>query len=304
MNAMSTRRCACHAVASVSLKQLEQVAINAAREGARVVSDAVELPRRISRKEGTDIVTETDTKAEAAITTYIRSQFPDHSILGEEMGLSHGLSGSDSSGYLWIIDPLDGTVNFSSRHPSFNVSVGVMATSGRPVAGCIIEFLGGPGGWVQRQYSAHKGEGAYCNGKKILASKTDEMRDAVIATELSSNHSLDPYLQELLLHYNKESRGIRMCGAAAANMCHVAEGIVDSYYQYNLKPWDSCAGVVIAEESGCTVTTCDGSEYSPFDRSLLIAHPAMHKLMLSKLQPVMEQMKKDPKVDLSRKTLE
>jgi len=175
--------------------------------------------------------------------------------------------------------------------------------AGLPVAGCIIEFVGGPGGWMQRQYSSAKGLGAYCNGKRIEASSTSAMRDCVIATELSSNHALDPYLSELLLFYNKESRGIRMCGAAAANMCHIAEGIVDSYYQFNLKPWDSCAGVVIAEEAGCIVTCADGSEYSPFDRSLLIAPPAVHKLMLDQLQPMMERMKKDPKVDLKRKPL-
>ena len=156
---------------------------------------------------------------------------------------------------------------------------------------------------MQRQYSSAKGLGAYCNGKRIEASSTSAMRDCVIATELSSNHALDPYLSELLLFYNKESRGIRMCGAAAANMCHIAEGIVDSYYQFNLKPWDSCAGVVIAEEAGCIVTCADGSEYSPFDRSLLIAPPAVHKLMLDQLQPMMERMKKDPKVDLKRKPL-
>jgi myo-inositol-1(or 4)-monophosphatase len=296
MKFIRKRRCLCHA--SVSKERLEEVAIGAAKQGAQVVNDALELPRKISRKEGTDIVTETDTNAEAAIMSYIRGQFPDHGILGEETGLS----GSLSSGYLWIIDPLDGTVNFSSRHPSFNVSVGLME-NGSPVAGCIIEFVGGPGAWLTRQYSAHKGGGSYCQGKRIEASRTDEMRDAVIASELSSNHSLDPYLQELLLHYNRESRGIRMCGAAAANMCHVAEGIVDGYFQYNLKPWDSTAGVVIAEEAGCVVSTCDGSEYSPFDRSLLIAPPALHKLMLEKLKPVMEKMKKDPSVDLSRKTL-
>lgn len=289
-------RTMCHA--SVSIERLEQVAISAAKCGAKVVFDAIELPRTISRKEGTDIVTETDTNAEDAIMSYITANLPDHAILGEETGLS----GSLSSGYLWVIDPLDGTVNFGSRHPSFNVSVGVME-NGSPVAGCIIEFVGGPGEWLQRHYWASKGRGAFCNGKKVEGSRTSAMRDAVIASELSSNHSLDPYLQELLLHYNRESRGIRMCGAAAANMCHVSEGIVDAYYQYNLKPWDSCAGVIIAEESGCLVTTCDGSPYSPFDRSLLIAPPDMHQLMLQKLQPVMEKMKNDPKIDLSRKNL-
>jgi myo-inositol-1(or 4)-monophosphatase len=139
--------------------------------------EAADKPRNISRKEGTDIVTATDNAAEEAITKAILAAFPDHAVLGEEAGLS----GNHASSYLWVIDPLDGTVNFTHSIPGFNVSVGVLRHA-TPVAGCVVEFVGAPGAWTARTYWAHRNGGAFCDGKPIQVSRTRQLRDAVVVS--------------------------------------------------------------------------------------------------------------------------
>jgi len=277
--------CCAASSAKVPNARLLEVARHAADVGAQVVMAAADKPKNLARKEGTDIVTETDKAAEVAIVDAILKAFPDHAVLGEE----GGMSGNPASEYLWCIDPLDGTVNFAHGYPGFNVSVGVLRHA-TAVAGCVIEFVGAPGDWRMRKYYACRNGGAMRDGKPISVSGTKELRDAVVATELSWYPKQWPFFQRLHTEFTQRVRGTRMCGAAAANLCHLAEGMVDAYWQFNLKPWDAAAGVVIAEEAGARLATANGTAYSVFDRSIVATNDAVFEKVLEVTGPLMEEM--------------
>eukprot|EP00775_Hariotina_reticulata_P012474 gene12474-12608_t len=270
------------ASSKVSVAELRTVAERAAAAGAEIVTAALDKPRNISTKDSGivgDIVTETDKAAEAACIAAIQHVFPDHAILGEE----GGLIGDASSDYLWCIDPLDGTCNFAHNYPGFCVSIGVLRHA-LPVAGCVIEFTGGPGGWGTRQYSGGRNLGSTVNGRPLLVSSTKKLVDALVATEFVHFEDLWGCLTELNTDFSQTAMGIRASGAAAVNLCHLAAGQIDAYYQYMLKPWDVAAGIVILEEAGGRVTTADGTAYSIFDRSLLATNDALYDQMLAKLE--------------------
>ncbi|KVI03065.1 Inositol monophosphatase [Cynara cardunculus var. scolymus] len=223
-----------------SAKLLESVEI-AAKTGAEVVMEAVNKPRNISYKGLTDLVTDTDKMSEAAILSVVRKNFPDHLILGEE----GGVIGDSSSDYLWCIDPLDGTTNFAHGYPSFAVSVGVLFR-GKPAAAAVVEFVGGAMCWNTRIFSAVAGGGAFCNGQKIHVSQTDKVERSLLVTGFGYEHD-DPWATNMNLfkEFTDISRGVRRLGAAAVDMCHVALGIVEAYWEYRLKPWDMAAGVLV-----------------------------------------------------------
>ncbi|KAI3664887.1 hypothetical protein L6452_43498 [Arctium lappa] len=269
-----------------SAKLLESVEI-AAKTGAQVVMEAVNKPRNISYKGLTDLVTDTDKMSEVAILSVVRKNFPDHLILGEE----GGVIGDSSSDYLWCIDPLDGTTNFAHGYPSFAVSVGVLFR-GKPAAAAVVEFVGGAMCWNTRIFSAVAGGGAFCNGQKIHVSQTDKVERSLLVTGFGYEHD-DPWATNMNLfkEFTDISRGVRRLGAAAVDMCHVALGIVEAYWEYRLKPWDMAAGVLIVEEAGGTVSRMDGGNFTVFDRSLLVSNGILHAKLLEKIGVATEELK-------------
>ncbi|KAK6150213.1 hypothetical protein DH2020_017738 [Rehmannia glutinosa] len=241
-----------------------------------VIMDAVNKPRNITYKGLTDLVTECGEK-----------NFPDHLILGEE----GGLIGDSSSDYLWCIDPLDGTTNFAHCYPSFAVSIGVLY-KGKPAAATVVEFVGGPKCWNTRTFTAAAGKGAFCNGDKIHASQTDKVERSLLVTGFGYEH-VDAWATniELFKEFTDVSRGVRRLGAAAVDMCHVALGIVEAYWEYRLKPWDMAAGVLIVEEAGGTVSCMDGGKFCVFDRSVLVSNGVLHSKLLERIGPATEKLK-------------
>ncbi|XP_047307940.1 phosphatase IMPL1, chloroplastic [Impatiens glandulifera] len=267
--------------------QLLRVVEIAAKTGAEVVMDAVNKPRNVTYKGLTDLVTDTDKMSEIAILEVVRRNFKDHLILGEE----GGLIGDSSSDYLWCIDPLDGTTNFAHCYPSFAVSVGVLFR-GKPAAAAVVEFVGGPMCWNTRIFSATAGGGAFCNGQKIHTSSTDMIERSLLVTGFGYEHD-DAWATniELFKHFTDVSRGVRRLGAAAVDMCHVALGIVEAYWEYRLKPWDMAAGVLIVEEAGGRVSCMDGGKFSVFDRSVLVSNGILHDKIVEKTGPATESLK-------------
>ncbi|XP_065852489.1 phosphatase IMPL1, chloroplastic [Euphorbia lathyris] len=267
--------------------QLIQVVETAAKTGAQVVMDAVNKPRNISYKGLTDLVTDTDKMSEAAILEVVKKNFGDHLILGEE----GGVIGDKSSDYLWCIDPLDGTTNFAHGYPSFAVSVGVLFR-GNPVAAAVVEFVGGHMAWNTRMFSATAGGGAYLNGQRIHVSQTDKVERSLLVTGFGYDHD-DAWTTniELFKEYTDISRGVRRLGAAAVDMCHVALGIVEAYWEYRLKPWDMAAGVLIVEEAGGAVTRMDGEKFCVFDRSVLVSNGVIHSKLLEKIGTATKKLK-------------
>ncbi|XVF40048.1 hypothetical protein PTKIN_Ptkin01aG0081200 [Pterospermum kingtungense] len=267
--------------------QLIQVVETAAKTGAEVVMDAVNKPRNITYKGLTDLVTDTDKMSEAAILEVVEGNFGDHLILGEE----GGIIGDTSSDYLWCIDPLDGTTNFAHCYPSFAVSVAVLFR-GNPAAAAVVEFVGGPMCWNTRIFSATAGGGAFCNGQKIQTSPTDKVEQSLLVTGFGYEHD-DPWItnMELFKEFTDISRGVRRLGAAAVDMCHVALGVAEAYWEYRLKPWDMAAGVLIVEEAGGAVTRMDGGKFCVFDRSVLVSNGALHAKLLERIAPATEKLK-------------
>lgn len=245
-----------------------------------------------------DVVTETDGKAEAAVAAVISRLLPDHPILGEEGGIIGGGDVSKSE-YLWVVDPLDGTCNFAHQLPSFSVSVAVLRHA-TPVAGVVIEFTGGPGNWGQRVYAASRNGGATVDGRALSCSRVSRLSEAVLGCEMVWYGSLEarddaendwaravwPGHTKLVGGLVREARGIRCSGSAAVNLARVAGGQLDAYCQYWLKPWDVAAGVLLVEEAGGRVATCDGTAYSVFDRSMLATNDALFGAMLERTEPV------------------
>lgn len=273
---------------SIPSKHLLHVVETAAKTGSEVVMEAVNKPRNVTYKEGlTDLVTDTDKMSESAILEVVRKNFGDHLILGEE----GGLIGDSSSDFLWCIDPLDGTTNFAHGYPSFAVSVGVLY-KGKPAAASVVEFVGGPMCWNTRTFSAVSGGGAYCNGEKIHVSKTDKVEQSLLVTGFGYEHD-DAWATNINLfkEFTDVSRGVRRLGAASVDMCHVALGIVESYWEYRLKPWDMAAGVLIVEEAGGTVSCMDGGKFSVFDRSVLVSNGVLHEKLLERIGPATENLK-------------
>ncbi|CAN4080348.1 unnamed protein product [Withania somnifera] len=272
---------------SIPSSELLRVVEAAAKTGAQVVMDAVSKPRNVTYKGLTDLVTDTDKSSEVAILGVVRKNFPDHLILGEE----GGIIGDSSSDYLWCIDPLDGTTNFAHGYPSFAVSVGVLFR-GKPAAAAVVEFVGGPMCWNTRIFSAAAGKGAFANGEKIHVSQTDKVEQSLLVTGFGYEHN-DPWAtnMELFKEFTDGSRGVRRLGAAAVDMCHVALGIAEAYWEYYLKPWDMAAGVLIVEEAGGTVSCMDGGRFSVFDRSVLVSNGLLHEKLLEKIGPATENLK-------------
>nr|UAD82038.1 myo-inositol-phosphate phosphatase 1 [Trebouxia lynnae] len=270
--------------ASDMFSQLKQIALEAAKTGAEVVHEALEKPRNIHFKGVTDLVTDTDRASEEAILKVLQQQVPDHGFLGEE----GGVSGNADSEYLWCIDPIDGTTNFAAGYPSFGVSVAVLHKA-VPVAAAVIEFAGGPTAWVTRTFTASQGAGAHCNGKELRVTQTSDVTQSLLVTGFGYEHDEAwSANMELFKELTDVSRGVRRLGAAAIDLCHVALGVSDGFWEFRLKPWDCAAGVLMVQEAGGTVTTMTGDPYTVFHRTTLACTPGLHKRLLESLKPKTE----------------
>lgn len=256
---------------------------------------ALDKPRTITFKGATDLVTETDAASEDAILAVLRAAYPGHAILGEE----GGVSGDTASDYLWCVDPLDGTTNFAHSYPSFAVSVGVLRHA-VPVAGVVIEFTGGPGAWATKTYAASRNGGATLNGAPIAASRTADVTRSLLVTGFGYDHGPAWHANHALFkHFTDVSQGVRRLGAASVDLCHVALGVVDAYWEVMLKPWDVAAGVLIVEEAGGRVTTMDGLPYSVFSRSLLATNDALHEAIQEHTEPAIVKLREQDGIDFS-----
>ncbi|MFT5501400.1 MAG: myo-inositol-1(or 4)-monophosphatase [Woeseiaceae bacterium] len=230
---------------------LLNVAVMAARRGGDTLIRS--LPKldkiKVEQKGRNDFVSEADRNAEKAIIHTILKHYPDHAILAEESG-QHG-----ESDYVWIIDPLDGTTNFLHGFPVFAVSIG-LTNKGRLEHGVVYDPL------RQEIFTATRGQGAQLDGRKIRVTGSKDLERALIGTGFpyrESNKELDPYLN-MLVSAIKNTAGIRRAGAAALDLCYVASGRLDAFWETGLAPWDLAAGALIIREAGGIISGLDGSE--------------------------------------------
>ena len=254
-------------------EELLNVAVEAAIAASHIIMEALEKPRVADHKGKTDLVTKTDHLSEKTIKSIIRASFPDHGFLAEESGQD-----PSESDYLWIIDPLDGTTNFVHGYPSFAVSIGLFLQNESLIA-VVIEMP------HTKLYTAIQGEGAWCEGQSISCSQTGSIDKSLLVTGFGYEHG-ERWEKNMRLykHFTDTTQGVRRLGAAAVDLCHVASGKVDGFWEFDLQPWDTAAGILIAQEAGCMVTQMDGSDYSIYDNNILVANPQVHSKMVAEIR--------------------
>ena len=226
-----------------------------------------------TRKKGlVDLVTEADVASEENIIGIIRKSFPDHSILAEESGLEQG-----DLNHQWIIDPLDGTVNFAHQVPIFSISI-AYAFKGTPVMGVVLNPVTG------ELFSAVAGEGAFLNDRPIQVSDTRIVQESLLASGFPYDLlSIFDTITERMENCLKAAQGIRRLGSAAIDICAVACGRFDGFWEQNLHPWDTAAAMVIASEAGALVTDFSNQPFSMDKKEILATNGHIHREMLSLL---------------------
>ena len=249
------------------------VAKAAARDAADLILHANEIDRKTSNKSTiTDLVTKTDKNAEQVIKDDILAKFPDHSILAEESGET-----KSSSEYLWVIDPLDGTTNFVHGLSPYCVSIALLKNN-TPLLAVISELP------AENLYWAVKGNGAFCNGEKISVSSRKSINDSLLITGFSYQHdSKWETNMKLFKDFTKISHGVRRIGSAAADLCYVASGKADAFWEIGLYPWDSAAGILLVDEAGGKVSRMDGKPYNIYDKQILATNNLIHDEMIDKM---------------------
>lgn len=252
-------------------RELSQTAAAAARAAIAVHREHLGKvdPREWSEKGVSDFVTFVDREAEEEIVAIIRSRHPDHTILAEE-GTGADAGGEGSGEWTWVIDPLDGTTNYLHRYPAYAASVAVLHR-GEPVAGSVIS------GATGEEWCAHRGGGATMNGETIEVSKVERLDHALIGTgfPFKALDRLPLYLRQfdaVLRH----TSGIRRAGSAALDLCHLATGYFDGFWELVLAPWDIAAGTLIAREAGAIVSSLDGPLDILAGGAVLAGNPVIH----------------------------
>jgi myo-inositol-1(or 4)-monophosphatase len=237
-----------------------------------ILKASFDKPLQVQYKGENDLVTEADLKAEAFLLAAIQDEFPEHRVLAEESGVRDG-----NAEHLWYIDPLDGTLNYAHGVPIYSVSV-AYAWEGEVQLGVVFNPQTG------ECYSAQRGRGAHLNGSPIKVSDVKDLDRALLLTGFPHDvrrnpaNNLDHFGAFMLL-----SQGVSRLGSAALDLCNVAAGRFDGYWEMRLNPWDIAAGGLIVEEAGGIVTTLSGDQqYLSAPCSILAANPHLHPQMRAK----------------------
>jgi myo-inositol-1(or 4)-monophosphatase len=255
-----------------------------AREAGALLMHYFHQHLKIEYKGEADLVTAADRAAEALIRDRIRARWPTHDVLGEEQGLSD--RGSD---YRWYVDPLDGTTNFAHGYPVFCVSLGLEyqeldQRSAGQRASRIAAVIYDP--TRDELFTAEQGRGSRLNGEAIHVSKTPALKESLLATGFPSHkRHKNPnifFYHQITLH----THGVRRAGSAALDLCNVASGRFDGFWEFNLNPWDTAAGVLIVEEAGGKVTRFDGSPFELNSRETVASNGLLHEALLAEFQEI------------------
>src|SRR5262245_10045949 len=250
--------------------------IRAAREAGAILQEYAARGFQVEHKGRINLVTEADLASERHIKQLIASHYPAHRILAEESGRDErGAVSSDD--YCWIIDPLDGTTNFSHGFPCYAVSIGV-ERNGQMVAGAIYDPS------RDEMFAAERGAGATCNGQRIQVSTVEQLEKSLVVSGFPYDvrermHEYLPAWREFL----NRAQGVRRFGAAAIDMAYVAMGRLEGFWEHGLHAWDTAAGWIIVEEAGGRVTQLDGSPFDNHIPSLLCTNGKVHDEMLAAL---------------------
>lgn len=252
-----------------------ELAVNAAEAAGQIALDYFNKKIKIEYKDdmSNNLVTEVDKKAEKCIIDMIKKEFPDHTFLAEESGETGSVSN-----VRWIIDPLDGTVNYAHGIPIFSVSIGVELDN-EIIVGVVYDPT------RDEMFTAKKGEGAFLNGEKIQVSGAIELDKSMLVTGFPYNVKENPYnCVGLFSDFLFASRALRRLGSAALDTCWVASGRFDGFYEVTLKPWDIAAGSLIVTEAGGKVTNFFSDNFNVYEKSFIATNGKIHKQMMEVLE--------------------
>jgi myo-inositol-1(or 4)-monophosphatase len=247
-------------------------ALSAARRAGEVLRAGFGTEHTITYKGEVDLLTEIDEEAERVIREELLGAFPSYGMLAEEGG---ELTGEED--VRWIVDPLDGTTNYAHQLPIFCVSI-ALEWSGEVILGVVHDPMG------EETFVAERGRGATLNGGPIKVSDTEELIRALIATGFPYDRAEMPEALELFGRFAATTQGMRRLGSAALDLCYVASGRIDGYYERGIWPWDLAAGSVIVEEAGGNLTNYRGDVLDLDGREIVASngrlHPSIMRLMV------------------------
>jgi myo-inositol-1(or 4)-monophosphatase len=258
-----------------------------AREAGALLMGYFHQHVRVEYKGDADLVTIADRNSEILIRERIKKNWPSHDVLGEEQGLVD--TGSD---YRWYVDPLDGTTNFAHGFPIFCVSM-ALEHKGKRIAGVVYDPT------RDELFAAEQGSGAYLNQQRIQVSKTSTLAECLVATGFPShkrhkNPNIYFYHQITL-----RTHGVRRAGSAALDLCCVASGRFDGFWEFNLNPWDTAAGVLIVEEAGGKVTDFRGGPLQLNSRETLASNGQVHGALVSEFAQIFAGRGLEPLPDVN-----
>jgi myo-inositol-1(or 4)-monophosphatase len=251
------------------------IAVEAAKEAGRYLKYSVGKVKSIEMKQGEErnLVSEIDKTSEAKIISIIKRHYPNHAILAEESGAS-----SASADYKWVIDPLDGTTNFLHGLPIFCVTIAIEYKA-EIVAGVVYD----PN--LEELFTAEKGSGAYCNGKRMRVTQTSDLMSSLLVTGFPYDIAQNPdNAVGHFVNFLMEGQGLRRLGSAALDLSYIAAGRFDGFWEVNLNPWDMAAGVLFVHEAGGKVTDFSGVPSSIYNKQVLATNGSIHDAMLQVLK--------------------
>src|SRR5579863_5569131 len=260
-----------------------------AREAGALIMQYFHQGLKIEYKGDADLVTAADRASEVLIRERISNLFPSHDVMGEEQGLN-----DRGSEFRWYVDPLDGTTNFAHGYPVFSVSLALEQRSdagGKRIAGVVYDPT------RDELFAAELGKGAQLNGKAIRVSKAAQLKECLLATGFPShkrhkNPNIHFYHQITL-----RTHGVRRAGSAALDLCNVACGRFDGFWEFNLNPWDTAAGALIVEEAGGKMSRFDGSPFELDSRETLASNGLLHEVLVREFKEIFAGRGIDPLPD-------
>ena len=247
-----------------------------ARAAGDVLKHYADREKHIELKGRANLVTAADKESESLVIDAIRQRYPGHAILAEESG---ALGAAGSPEFKWVIDPLDGTTNFAHRYPFYCVSI-ALEQNGEVTCGAVYDPV------RDEMFHAARGTGAFMNNRRIVVSDVPKLTDSLLLTGFPYNlrEQIDTVVAQFRV-FLIESQAVRRGGSAALDLCYLANGRCDGFWELNLHPWDTAAGKIVLEEAGGRLTDYAGSPFSIYMKQIVASNSRIHAELLSALAP-------------------